>query len=70
MNVDEKYLTAPEVAAILRCSETHINRLCRGGKLKAIKPFGKWLVDKTALYQMFGIGVEVKVDADNEGLEI
>lgn len=63
----EKYLTVFEVAAMLRCTETHVNRLCRNKKLKAIKPLGKWLIDKQALFTQLGLGVEESV---NEGLEI
>lgn len=65
--LNEKYLTVYEVAAMLRCTETHVNRLCRGGKLKAIKPLGKWLVDKQALYTMLGVE---GVNTNEEGLEI
>lgn len=68
MNLDEKYYTVTEVAAILRCTETHINRLCRKGKLKSIKPFGKWLVEKEAFNMK--LGVEVSTNDSEKGLEI
>ena len=68
MNLDEKYYTVTEVAATLRCTETHVNRLCRKGKLKAIKPFGKWLVEKEAFN--IKLGVEVSTNDSEKGLEI
>lgn len=69
MNLDEKYYTATEVAAILRCTETHVNRLCRNGRLKAIKPFGKWLVEKEAFNMKLGVEVSTN-DNSEKGLEI
>lgn len=69
MNLDEKYYTATEVAAILRCTETHVNRLCRGKRLKAIKPLGKWLIDKEAFNKKLGVEVSTN-DSSEKGLEI
>ena len=69
MNLDEKYYTATEVAAILRCTETHVNRLCRKGRLKAIKPLGKWLIDKEAFNKELGVEVSTN-DSSEKGLEI
>ena len=69
MNLDEKYYTATEVAAILRCTETHINRLCRRKRLKAIKPLGKWLIDKEAFNKELGVEVSTN-DSSEKGLEI
>ena len=69
MELNEKYLTAAEVAVLLRVTETHVNRLCRTGKIKAKKPFGQWLIDRQALYARLELK-EQEVNNDDEGLEI
>lgn len=47
-------VTTAYVAEKLQCSVTHANLLCRTGKISAIKPFGKWLVDKAAFDAQLG----------------
>ncbi|HET6916645.1 MAG TPA: helix-turn-helix domain-containing protein [Acidimicrobiales bacterium] len=39
-----KYLTAAEVADVLRLTPITVVRLCREGKLPATKPAGTWLI--------------------------
>lgn len=40
-----KYLTTAEAADILRLTTWQVVNLCRDNKLRATKPFGKWLID-------------------------
>lgn len=47
-NFKEKYYTTSDVAAILNCTKEHASFLCRTGKIKAVRPFGHWLIDKTS----------------------
>ncbi|MHC5557682.1 helix-turn-helix domain-containing protein [Kocuria sp. U4B] len=53
MEKPEPYLTVPEVAAILRCSEHDVRRLCRigppSGGLRAVKAGKRWLIPPKAL---------------------
>lgn len=44
-----RYLTAPEVAARLRCHERTIRRMIGRGDLPAVRVAGKWLVDEATL---------------------
>lgn len=44
------YLTAAEVAEILRTEPMTVVRLCREGKLPATKPAGKWLIAESDLF--------------------
>lgn len=37
------YLTVPEIAERMRCSEWQAKRICRSGALRATKPNGRWL---------------------------
>lgn len=44
-----RYLTAAEVAPILRLKPIRVVRLCREGKLPATKPAGTWLISEADL---------------------
>lgn len=46
---EDRYLTAAEVATVLRTTPVTIVRLCRAGKLPATKPAGTWLISETDL---------------------
>lgn len=39
-----RFLTADEVAEVLRLTPITVARLCRAGKLPATKPAGTWLI--------------------------
>lgn len=46
---EDRYLTPAEVASKLRATPITIVRLCRAGKLPAIKPAGTWLISEADL---------------------
>lgn len=46
---EDRFLTAAEVADKLRATPITIVRLCRAGKLPAIKPAGTWLISEADL---------------------
>jgi len=63
-------MTPEETAAILQYSTEHINLLCRQGKIKATKPFGRWIIDAKHVRKLAGlddIELEVKVEASEVG---
>lgn len=45
----ETYLTAAEVAPILRVTRWQVVNLCRDGKIPATKPSGTWLIAESDL---------------------
>jgi hypothetical protein len=61
-------MSTEEAAAILQCSENHVNWLCRNKKLKAKKPFGRWIVDSLDVLEKAGL-TEEKSEA-KEGFDI
>lgn len=42
-------ITTKQAAQMLHCTTNHVNLLCRKGKIKAVRPFGVWIIDKAAL---------------------
>lgn len=46
---EDHFLTAAEVATLLRTTPITVVRLCREGKLPATKPFGTWLISEADL---------------------
>ena len=43
------FLTASEVADVLRMTAYEVSRLCREGKIKATRPGRAWLISRAAL---------------------
>lgn len=62
---DPQYLTAPEVAEVLRVDVWAVVKLCRDGKLVATKPGQKWLITPAALeaYLASGLNTSDQVSA-------
>lgn len=60
------YLTAPEVAPILRIDAWAVVRLCRTGALRATKPGQKWLIHPADLQAYIDAGLNVPADSSNE----
>ena len=56
------YLTAPEVATILRLGTWQVVNLCRSGELPATKPGKKWLIDPAALQSYLDAGRNDQTD--------
>lgn len=50
------YLTASEVAEVLRMSPIAVIRLCRTGSIPATKPSGKWLIHREELDSYIAAG--------------
>lgn len=50
------FLTAPEVADVLRVDAWAVVKLCREGKLSATKPGKKWLITPAALEAYIAAG--------------
>lgn len=44
-----RFLTAAEVANVLRTTPITVVRLCRAGKIPATKPAGTWLISEADL---------------------
>lgn len=63
-NFKEKYYTTSDVAAILNCTKEHVSFLCRTGKIKAVMPFGHWLIDKTSFDEQLMKGAASDEDFD------
>lgn len=49
MSVESELLTIPEIAARLRCTEWHVARLIRAGRIEATKPAKCWLATPEAI---------------------
>lgn len=49
MSRPAKFLTAPEVAEILRVGTWQVVNLCRDGKIPATKPGKSWLIAESDL---------------------
>lgn len=58
---EKETLSTKQAAEILHCTQSHANLLCRQGKIKAIRPFGHWMIDKEAL--------EAKISLNGESEE-
>lgn len=56
------YLTAPEVAPILRIDVWAVVRLCRTGALRASKPGQKWLIAPADLQAYIDSGLNAPAD--------
>ena len=44
-----RYLTCVEAADVLRVKPWEVSRLCKAGKLRAVQPGKKWLIDPADL---------------------
>lgn len=56
-------MTPEEAAAVLTCSTEHVNLLCRQGKIKAKKPFGRWIINREHVMELAGLdNSEIKVE--------
>lgn len=53
-----KTYTCEEVAEIYKCHIATIRKLCREGKIAAMKPGKHWLITKKALYQYIDTGIK------------
>lgn len=48
-------MSSEEAAVILNYSVEHVNLLCRKGKIRAKKPFGRWIIDASHVRELAGI---------------
>jgi excisionase family DNA binding protein len=54
--MEPKLTMSPEEAAeMLQCSVEHVNLLCRQGKIKAKKPFGRWVINAQHVKELAGV---------------
>jgi hypothetical protein len=54
-------MSSEEATEFLPYSVEHINLLCRQGKIKAKKPFGRWILDAEDVKRKAGIEEEAEV---------
>lgn len=68
INPDD-YYTTEEVSKILKTTPANVSFLCRTGKLKAVKPFGVWIIPKAAIASHLGVEVTTKTNTEENGVE-
>lgn len=70
INPDD-YYTTEEVSKLLKTTPANVSFLCRTGKLKAIKPFGVWIIPKTTIASIFAANTETETETENNnGVEL
>lgn len=68
INPDD-YYTTEEVSKILKTTPANVSFLCRTGKLKAVKPFGVWIIPKSAIASILGVEATTKTNTEENGVE-
>ena len=53
--MEEEFFKAGEAAKLGRMSRRRLQELCAAGDIKAIKPFGRWLVYKAEFLKQMGV---------------
>ena len=62
-------MSSEEAAKVLPYSVEHINLLCRQGKIRAKKPFGRWSIDASHVRELAGVD-DFKVEKEASKKEI
>lgn len=60
------YYTTEEVSKLLKTTPANVSFLCRTGKLKAVKPFGVWIIPKAAVASILGMEAHTTTETDTE----
>lgn len=68
INPDD-YYTTEEVSKLLKTTSANVSFLCRTGKLKAVKPFGVWIIPKAAIASILGVEATTKTNTEENGVE-
>lgn len=68
INPDD-YYTTEEVSKLLKTTPANVSFLCRTGKLKAVKPFGVWIILKSAIASILGVEATTKINTEENGVE-
>lgn len=68
INPDD-YYTTEEVSKLLKTTPANVSFLCRTGKLKAVKPFGVWIIPKSAIASILGVEATTKTNTEENGVE-
>lgn len=68
INPDD-YYTTEEVSKLLKTTPANVSFLCRTGKLKAVKPFGVWIIPKSAIASRLGVEATTKANTEENGVE-
>jgi len=53
--MNNEFLTSKEAADLGRMSKRRLQELCAAGNIKAIKPFGRWLIYKQDFINQMGV---------------
>lgn len=64
------YYTTEEVSKLLKTTPANVSFLCRTGKLKAVKPFGVWIIPKAAIASHLGVEVTTETNTEENGVEL
>lgn len=66
------YYTTEEVSKLLKTTPANVSFLCRTGKLKAVKPFGVWIIPKAAIASILGMAAQTTTETNTEenGVEL
>lgn len=68
INPDD-YYTTEEVSKLLKTTPANVSFLCRTGKLKAVKPFGVWIIPKEAIAPLLGVEIKTKTNTEENGVD-
>lgn len=60
------YYTTEEVSKLLKTTPANVSFLCRTGKLKAVKPFGVWIIPKATIASHLGMEAQTTTETDTE----
>lgn len=64
------YYTTEEVSKLLKTTPANVSFLCRTGKLKAVKPFGVWIIPKATVASHLGVEVITETNTEENGVEL